>query len=384
VQQRPDERDRLYSSLRGILDEIDPPVPEPLRQLAEITDFQLFVSTTLDDLLAHAVDAVRFDGRADTERRWYVLPQWAKPPAKGQETIEQLITRASPVVYRIFGEVSPVERDCCAVTEADTLEFVHQVQAAPPVELFDVIDRKQLLFLGCGFPDWLSRFFVRAMKRQPLSTSRLAAVVDDLVRGEERLVLFLKQNKTLVYRAGGAVDFVARLHERWRADQEKRMTPRAPAPAGRPSEPLADGGVFLSFSSVDRDAVRAVKKELDNLRIAAWFDESGLEPGEEWRAVIEQSIERCALFVPFVSARALATHKKFFWAEWRLALEQAPQFAPHYRFIVPVALDDTPPAAEGVPRDFREYQWIRADGAPEKLALSIRDVLRANKRAQDR
>ena len=49
------------------------PRAEPLKQLASITDFSLYLSTTFDDLLARAIDEVRFGGQPRTQRLAYSL-----------------------------------------------------------------------------------------------------------------------------------------------------------------------------------------------------------------------------------------------------------------------------------------------------------------------
>jgi hypothetical protein len=373
AQQRPDEREIIYSSLRRILDELDPAPPVSLRKLAEITDFRLLVSTTFDDLVGRALDAAR--GRAPlAERRAFTLPQWRRPPQPGQDSVSSLLGRDNRVVFHIFGEISA--QPDYAVAEADTLEFVHQLQAAPPQDLFDVIDRQQLLFIGCGFPDWLSRFFVRAMKHQPLSTSRPAAIVDDIVRGEARLVLFLKQNKTRVYH-GSAVDFVDMLHATWTADRQQRAQ-RAGTKVESERDPLPEGGVFLSYASEDRPLVQRVQSELARLNLDAWFDRRELEPGDEYKTKILQTIESCSMFVPFVSTTALQQTKRFFWAEWNHALEQAKLFAPKHRFIVPTSVDGTAPEDEGLPHTFKTVQWIR-NSEPAEVARQILETWRANK-----
>jgi hypothetical protein len=55
------EEDELFRKLadahRAALEQVD--LPEPLRLLAGITNFSLFLSTTTDGLLARAVDKVR-------------------------------------------------------------------------------------------------------------------------------------------------------------------------------------------------------------------------------------------------------------------------------------------------------------------------------------
>ena len=57
-----DEAERLYRVVSDIIAEFEEQPCAPLRELAGITDLQLFVSTTPDRLLARALDDVRFGG----------------------------------------------------------------------------------------------------------------------------------------------------------------------------------------------------------------------------------------------------------------------------------------------------------------------------------
>src|SRR5262249_44625844 len=123
-------------------------------------------------------------------------------------------------VYSLLGR--PGDAGEYAVTEEDTLEFIHELKAKlePQGELKNlgaILRQSHLLFLGCGFPDWLMRFFMRTLRgerfyAQPLR--RRARVVDRRAEREGNLVLFLQQYGTRVY-AGSPVDFVAELGRRW-------------------------------------------------------------------------------------------------------------------------------------------------------------------------
>ena len=53
--------------MRSILRDANFAPPLALRQLAQITDFDLFVTTTFDPLLEQAINAERFDGAQSTE-----------------------------------------------------------------------------------------------------------------------------------------------------------------------------------------------------------------------------------------------------------------------------------------------------------------------------
>src|SRR5205814_1587885 len=60
-------REDTYTRMRSVLREVDFPAPAALRKLAQITDFDLFITTTFDQYLEQAINAERFDGAASTE-----------------------------------------------------------------------------------------------------------------------------------------------------------------------------------------------------------------------------------------------------------------------------------------------------------------------------
>src|SRR4249919_4230733 len=56
-------REEAYTRLRSILREVQFEPPLALRQLAQITDFDLFVTTTFDPLLEQALNLERYAGQ---------------------------------------------------------------------------------------------------------------------------------------------------------------------------------------------------------------------------------------------------------------------------------------------------------------------------------
>ena len=60
-------REEAYTRLRSILREVEFEPPLALRQLAQITDFDLFVTTTFDSLLERAINLERHGGETATE-----------------------------------------------------------------------------------------------------------------------------------------------------------------------------------------------------------------------------------------------------------------------------------------------------------------------------
>jgi hypothetical protein len=56
-----------YEDCKDLYKEMRPEIPESLRKLARIDRFQIFVSTTFDDLLERAINEVRYGGRPKTQ-----------------------------------------------------------------------------------------------------------------------------------------------------------------------------------------------------------------------------------------------------------------------------------------------------------------------------
>src|SRR5262249_8884010 len=90
--------DDLHYETRGILTERSWPTPEPLRQLAAIQHFDLFVSTTFDSLMEQALNEVRFQGAARTRTLAYCEKRQV-------EDIPAEFDGARPTVFQLFGRL---------------------------------------------------------------------------------------------------------------------------------------------------------------------------------------------------------------------------------------------------------------------------------------
>lgn len=367
----------IYSGLKRIFPSVESfPLPKPLLQLAEIRPLDLFVTTTPDPLLQQALDQVRFGGQPRTQ-------VFAYSPSAVQD-LEETAPSDRPAVFHLFGRLSAVPE--YAVTEEDTLEFVHALQSESrrPNRLFDELDRRQLLLLGGGFPDWLARFFLRTSRRERLwlVRGRTDVVADARMRDDPSLVAFLKQfsSRTRIS-SQGAVEFVDELHRRW---TERHPVQQAAEPVrARTPQEMEPGAVFLSYASEDRPLVEALKEELERAGVDVWFDRDALEGGDEYERKIRRNIESCSLFVPILSRHTLTSRRRFFRLEWDWAERVAVQAPPNLRFIVPLAVDDIAPDDPALPERFRRLHWERlAPGHPnpgivETLKRYFRDYQRS-------
>jgi class 3 adenylate cyclase len=220
-------REEAYTRLRGVLRDANFVPPRALAQLAQITDFDLFVTTTFDPLLGQAIDAERFGGLPSTEVLAYAPNRVVDLPAERER-----LTR--PLVYHLLGRVSA--SPTYVISDEDLLEFICGLQSEhlAPEKLFHALEHNHLLLIGGNFTNWLARLFLRIAKRRRLSDPRDVGEVlaDGHSAGDRRLMSFLQQVsvRTRVY--AGAAEFVDELHRRWNGRAAGRRPAQGAAPEG--------------------------------------------------------------------------------------------------------------------------------------------------------
>lgn len=371
--------ERVYPLIKRIVEGQSFAPPEPLLKLARIPKFRLFVTTTFDPLLTQALNQVRFHGGDRTRVISYA------PNLAGKEDLEpgwQL--GRDPIVVHLLGRLSP--SPTYVVTEEDTLEFLYALQeneARRPQLLFDELKNNHLLLLGCSFPDWLSRFFIRLAKRDRLSAKRsMEIVADSKTRADGSLALFLDcySTQTRVF-AGTAVEFVDRLVDAWEQRYGRAESFAPTEPPASASMRMPPGAVFISYASEDREAAERLCNGLSDVT-DVWLDRQVLKAGEDYDRRIRWSISRCSLFVPLISRNATSRWEGYFHREWNLAVDRLRGMAAGIEFVVPVVIDDTPVNAEGVNDEFWRYHVARLPGGQvtddfrEEIRRKVRQIRR--------
>jgi hypothetical protein len=326
-----------------------------LQQLAEITDFNLFVSTTFHTLLEKAINQVRFGGACETQSFAYSPKKLSDLPS-----IKQKLTR--PTVYYLMGKLSATPN--YVISDEELLEYLCDLQSdnRRPDRLFDELKKNHLLILGEDFSDWLARIFLRTARGGRLSatTDFEEILADKKTQSDPSLVSFLLHfsTHTRVYQPGSAVEFVDELWTRWRgrhpesresaAEQDPRQMPR--------------NAIFISYARDDLFAVQELKAGLEAAGLPVWFDYQSLRAGDDFNPQIERYISKeCSCFLAIISASTERRHEGFFRREWNLAVDRAKGIHFARQFIVPVVVDDTEnPSA--VPPRFEQLNYQRLPG----------------------
>ena len=352
-------REEAYTRLRSIMRELSVEPPLALRQLAQITDFDLFVTTTFDPLLADAVNLERHGGQPSTEVIAYSPNRIADLPSERGEL-------QRTVVYHLLGKLSA--SPTYVLSDEDMLEYICALQSEhlTPEKLFHELEHNHLLLIGSSFSNWLARLFLRMAKRKRLSDPRdvTEVLADDHTSGDQRLVAFLQQVsvRTRVY--AGAEGFVAELHRRWIARQ-----PAAPATSGPspqrflpPAREMPANAIFISYAREDLPAVQRLKAGMDAAGLTTWFDLDRLESGDDYDRKIRANVARCSFFMPVISATTDKRLEAYFRREWSYAVDRVRNMAGGAVFILPVCIDDTPEAAAHVPDLFKAVHMTRLPG----------------------
>ncbi len=353
-------REEAYTRLRSVLREATFAPPLALRQLAQITDFDLYVSTTFDSLLETAINAERFGGEPGAESFAYAPNRVVDLPVE-REQLQR------PTIYHLLGRLSASPN--YVISDEDMLEFICALQSEhlTPEKLFHELEHNHLLFIGSNFSNWLARIFLRMAKRQRLSDPRDVGEVlaDDHTGQNDRLMGFLQQVSVRTRVFAGAEKFVAELHKRWVARQRPGQvlafaaSPQRMAP---PEREMPDHAVFISYAREDLEAVIRLRAGLEMAGITVWFDMDRLEAGDDFDRKIQRNIARCSYFIPIVSSNTERRLEGYFRREWSYAIDRSRNMADGALFILPVSIDATDGGVAMVPEKIRALHFTRLKG----------------------
>ncbi len=360
------EREELYAQIHRMLRNAALAPSESLRTLAGIPGFDIFISLTFDSMLADAIGGAQQISYSPNTVRDLPFPK---------------AELRQPVVFHLLGRASASPD--YAICDEDLLEFVHAMQdkQRQPKTLFDELRGNHLLILGCGFGDWLARFFLRTARNLELSQKRRRwdVLVGDQIAHDTRLLQFLESFSpdTRVVPLTAA-QFVTELADRWHAKHQVARPEREALRAGAGGSRIPSGAVFISYArdDIDDDDASRLAEDLRVAGLEVWFDKNALQMGDDWARSIRRGIERCSLFLPVISRRALSeeNRRRYFWREWNEADDFARGMAPDETYVVPIVTDDTRIDRALLPDTFKRAQGINLPGGrvtPEAVELLV-------------
>lgn len=375
----------LYTDIHDAITSLakDQPIPEALTRLAAISHFKLFVTLTPDDLFARclrkrcAVNEIVYAPKLPTSEGCDLPTDWLSRHGEVQLLYLFGKSRAAPMF---------------AIHDEDILEYAHNIIARgshAPLRFLGELQQRSLLLIGCNFPEWLSRFFLRLTNQSRLSDRqrRREWLIEEL-RPESGLVHFLKSysRETEILSEMPPSAFVAELHERWQA---RNGGSDAFVAISSPIETVPRGTVFFISYCRSTDMSKALKLYdcLINQGVTQneiWFDKSVIEPGQDFRQRILEGVRNCSYFLPLISHEADALHEKFFYREWTEAVERSKAIQGK-TFIVPIILDEDykPEAYARVPQAWKanlDFGHAPAGDPDDRTTARLVKLVRAERR----
>lgn len=326
---------------------------ESLRQLVAIKAFGKFVSLTPDEILKNAM--IECDG---SER--ILVSSFS--PLDASESLSDLppLRQGERGIFQILGSCMNVGSGF-AIHEEDALEYLYRLQTDAARRFANILSelrRRDILFIGCNFPDWLGRAMLRLVNDNRLYAQEKTQEFLCPGVSDPSLNSFLTQYSPHTLGFEGQPDeFIRKLAQNFGS--------ASPPPKSIPVNRRGPT-VFVSYASENADAARRIADALLNLGFSdVWLDKKKLIGGDDWSDRIDEAIIKCDFFVPLLSQEADNRREGVFWDEWKTAVERARRIKDAY--LLPVGIDPDSPSksryrriSDGVTAEFFDKHLIHA------------------------
>ena len=316
-------------------------VLEPLRKLTRIKGFENFVTVNIDNFLERAFEA---EGKKVNPSINFSI----------QDTdSNQKNDRALPKIFNLLGNIKAGK---FAASDEESLEYLYMLKNDSTnkiKELFDTLDGKTLLFIGCDFPDWFMRFFIRIIANERYADSnRGKYVACDQILKDKDLIGFLENNKTIIIPIGdNGSDKVTLLINDSMEFVNEVYNQCSQNTASIVQHLQYKEVVFLSYSRDDYSIAEKLKNEFDRNGISVFFDKDSLKTGGDYDDILIKTIKDCDFFIALISKNSIGNKNRYAYdTEWSHAIA----FDNDKDYLRPYIIDDTSPGDENIPTRIRK------------------------------
>lgn len=335
----------------------------PLSKLARIKPFNFFINTTYDNFLINALKKVR---NHSCESLSYTLKD-TKLDRLDDALFDKLEKSESTLVYNIYGNLH--SKINSAFIEKDILEtiisFHKDIETGPANRLSQELRGHSLLFIGCGYDDWLFRFFIRILSNQPFEIPTpentetqwkyVCGDFDNTIKKESsaELIQFLLCYDSKVFYAHNGEKFVDTLFEKL----ERSLPHTIISPSEFPET------AFISFPGENREIALQLESQLRKDGIKAWVDKREIRPGNKIDSTIMNAMKKCPVFIPLISKESQKLlnengEQRYFFQEWNWVLLFNETEGNPPKIIIPVVIDNT----DWMYEKFREFAYVKIPG----------------------
>jgi TIR domain len=304
---------------------------ESLKTLANIQAFSLFVSLTPDNLLEKAMT------NADNANNIRVC---TFSPRDASEALDKLdyFRQGERGVFQLLGTCINIGTGF-AVHEEDTLEYLYKLQSDSARRFSNILSelrRRDLLFIGCNFPDWLGRAMLRLANDNRFYAKETQEFLCPSATDAGLNAFLTHYSPNTLAFDGQPDEFINKL-----AESFGTFSPVQKAPTVQKSPSGFGPTVFVSYANENGSAAKNIANTLLNLGFSdVWFDKKKLKGGDDWSDRIVEAINKTDFFIPILSKEADGRREGVFWDEWQSAIERARRIKDTY--LLPVGIDSDP------------------------------------------
>jgi hypothetical protein len=333
-----------------------------LYRLASIKDFQLFLTTSFDPLLARAVEVAQPAARpSDWVRAISFRDGFRDLPS----TFGEL---PFACVYHLLGKIRKAPD--CALWDDETLAFLRELDQhlRGPGNLSAALHDSHLLFLGLSLDNWLMRFLIQVVKGKHLSElDRDQLYLSENQGTDERdhvVVFFSRLTHQLCIIPTPPREFIAELARRWRDRNPQNPDDIALMKHAHRLAHRAPGCIFISYASPDLLIAEYIVKQLQDKGLLVWFDKQQLLPGQDWEAEFTEAVEQtCGVFLSLISDTSAQRLTAYNILERNLASKRRDRFADNEVFYIPLRIDEGEPLVPAnEARGIKKIQSVRKSG----------------------
>lgn len=348
---------RFYNDVRRAIAEYMEEFPESFKtdsfeKLAKIKPIKMFLNASYCNFLEQNLSKYRNSCRVF---HFYDPENQGQPSDIEVDEFElEYVDSEQPIVYNMFGQY--FNKRQFIITEDDYIEFVMRMSkyssSLTHFKNLTKLDDNSLVFLGCNFPNWLFRFFIRSFTdRKLLDLKNKDIIVSDLLTAKQDMdpgrMIFFDHLQVTTFSGMDTEQFVDHLYQ-YLLDQRPYLIDEAPHKT-----------VFISYASEDNPAVKQIADQVVGSGVDVWFDESDLGGGDTINSTLKDAIDNSCVFMPVISNTSqMGDQRRHYRLEWDYAIKKQQRGELE---IVPLVIDGVKNNSMGIPDLFWDKSCVHLD-----------------------
>ena len=322
-------------------------IPESYRKIVSIKHFKLFLNATFTNTLELAINSYRAKGSSEQEikssyQTFSYHPTEPEDLPNAAPNPRFQLNFDNPVIYNLFG-IHDEQSSEYVLTDADYMELIYDLIINKNENFINLLSYLNgggyLLFLGCNFPDWFFRFFIRICvgNRLDFAPIQRKSLIDRLADPSRSVFISYYKIKSLDIDCNHLLDEIYR---------------KLSAEPGTPSllQSSGNNNVFISYCRNDEQVAKDIAQQFDEKYIEYFWDKNNLRTGNNLNKEITDAIDKCCVFLPVVSS-SIGASSPYVWMEWKYAVDTKKLIWPVFKEFV--VQDMLLPDAFGVTPDIR-------------------------------